>query len=212
MKSSILITLLTLTFSQLSFAGSSASQDLLQAIKANNMNKFMRALNNGADMNSVVKEESLTSTPFIKAVVLNRFDMIKIMIKRGADINQRRPIDQYTPLMIAAKNNQPQLSNLLLQSGAHVNLVTGFNRTALQIAALHNSLEAAQVLVSSSSIDVNNRGSMCALAIAARQGYTNFVKLLISQKGSKAPNQICYNSAKEMAQKNNHEEISRLLR
>lgn len=212
MRKTFFTSFLILTFTSLSFAGSSPSADLLEAIKSNNMNKFVRALNKGADMNSIVREESLTSTPFIKAVVLNRYEMTKIMITKGADINQRRPIDQYTPVMIAAKNNQTPMLKLLLQSGANVNLITSFYRTALQIAALHNSLEAGQILVSVPSIDVNNRGSMCALAVAARQGFTNFVKLLISQKGSKAPNQICYNSAKQMAEKNNHEEISRLLR
>lgn len=204
--------IVSVLISQSVFAQSAATFDLFKAIKQNDFKRFEKALNQGADTDAEIREESPTTTAFIKAVVLNREAMVKAMIFRGANVNQHRPLDQFTPVMIAAKNNFASLVRVLISAGADINEVTIFNRTALQIAALHNALEAGKVLVAAPNMNVNNRNKMCAMAVAARQGHVDFVKLLVRQTGDKAPSSSCRLGAQEMAKANNHAEIYNLLR
>lgn len=55
--------------------------------------------------------------------------LVKVLLKRGADINDRNSINGNTPLLFAMKNGKKETSRLLLQHGADV-MVQNFSGTS----------------------------------------------------------------------------------
>lgn len=194
------------------FAQSKATQKLFTAIEKNNTTLAQNALKEGADVNGMNGDDKpLRTTALIRAVQLNRPEIVNLLIAQHADVNLLRPMDNHSALMVAANKNLKSIAELLIKNGADVNAESLFERTALHISALSNSLEVAEVLLSAKDIDVNVRPNYCALAVAARQGHVSIVKLLKSQTGAKAPNPVCLEKALEVAVLNKHEVIVNIL-
>ena len=211
MKNFFIFALCLFTFSALA-ARKTPSDKLWEAVEDDNLRKASRALDKGADPDSVNNPSAPTTTIFLRAAVLNRVEMIRLMLDHKASIDQGRPIDQHTALMIAATRNNAELAQLLVNRGANINLDTIFSRTALQIAALNNSLAVAKVLLAQENIDVNHRPNLCALAVASRQGFKEMVVLIGGQVEAKAPSLECLQAAIGMAEYNHHEDILAILR
>ncbi len=199
--------------SSLSFAQTKATQRLFVAIEKNNIDQAVSAIRDGADVNGVDNLEAPTTTVLTKAVKMNRLEIVKVLLENKADVNQRRPIDLYSGLMVAAKYDLAPIAKLLLQHGADVNLYTVAMRTALHVAALHDSLSVAEVLMRSNEIDVNfsNAGGLCALAVAARQDNKSIVFLLKNQSGVKASSPRCIEKALHVAALNGNDQVVRIL-
>lgn len=211
MKYSILILISLLLIGPV-LAQSGPTLDLFEAIKEGNVKKAKKAIEKGADVNGPENENAPTTYPLIKAVKLNHLDIVKLLLERGANPNIARPIDHQTPLMLAIKQDNPEMTKLLLDYKCDVNGESLMGRNALNISALWNSVKAATVLLENTDIDVNNRNILCPLAVASRQGHVEMVKLLLSQTGSKASNDECRNSARQMAKINKHQTIIDLLK
>lgn len=209
MKKIILLALMLLTTS--AFAQTKATLKLFKAIEKNDLTSAQNAMKEGADANGVDNLQAPTTVVLLKAVELNRLEIVKLLLAAHADVNVRRPIDMHTPLMVAAHHDLAPIAEILIAAGADVNLETLFRRTALHISALANSLSVAQVLIKSKDIDVNVRPNVCALAVAARQAHTAIVLLLKKQTGAKASSPVCVERAIEMAQYNKHQEILAIL-
>lgn len=198
----------TLLFSLSIFANERATQKLAEAVENNNLKRAQKAIDQGADVNA----RSTTSTILLRAVKLNELEMVKLLLDNHADINQVRPIDLFSGLMIAAKRNNAEMARLLISRGINVELYTVSSRNALHIAALNNSVEVAKVLVKETNIDVNAREGLCALAVAARQDHREIVSLLKNLKGEKAPSAHCLEKAIDMADFNDHKEVLQILK
>ena len=198
---------LALLFSISSFANDKATKKLSDAVESNSIKKARKAIEDGADVNA----KSTTSSILLRAVKLNEIEMVKLLLDNNADINQVKPVDLFSGLMISAKQNNLMMAKLLISRGIDVTLGTVINRNALHIAALHNSVDVAKLLVNETQLDVNLRGNLCALAIAARQDHREIVSLLKNQKNEKAPSQKCLESAINMAELNSHEEVLVIL-
>ena len=207
----ILLLISIILSSSYALAFKTPNQKLFEAVEENNFKKAANALLKGASPNAVNNSDAPTTTPFIRAAILNRVDIVDLLLKYHADINQARPIDQHTALMIASTRNYAALAELLIVRGAEINIETIFSRTALQIAALNNSLDVAKLLVLQPQIDINHRPDLCALAVASRQGFKEMVILIKEQTGSKAPSEECLQAAIGMAQYNHHQEILDIL-
>lgn len=205
MKFSILT--LTMLFSLSAFATRDETARLADAVETNNIKKARAAIAAGADVNFM----STTSSVFLRAVKLNQVEMVKLLLDNKADINQVKPVDRFSGLMIAAKHNNLAMAKLLISRGIDVSITTVIGRNALHIAALSDSVDVARVLVSDTNIDVNAREGLCALAVAARQDHREIVSLLKNQEGEKAPSERCLRKAIEMAEFNEHTEVLRIL-
>jgi ankyrin repeat protein len=198
-------------FCSFAFAQTKATQKLFTAIEKNNLDLARSAVKEGADVNGVDNVAAPTTTTFLKAVKSNRLEIVKLLLDSHADINQQRPLDLFSGLMITAKHDYAEMAKELVDRGANVNLETVLGRTALHVAALNNSFSVAQILVSAKDIDVNARPDLCAMAVAARQGFKSIVLLLKKQVGFRASSPVCLDKAIELAKLNNHEEVSIIL-
>jgi hypothetical protein len=192
----------------------------LSSIQANAISDdvFWEALRNN-DVSSVITlvksgyspDHSIPSdTPLCYSIRRGYTDLTNALLQLGADPNLSEPVSQYTPLMVAAKHMRPEVVEPLLARGANVNQTSVFGRNALHMAALYNSMDVARLLLRLTAIETNSRGKLCPLAVASRQGYLDFVKMMI-QECSAPFTEKCLNSAKDMAEYNHHGEVLEVL-
>jgi hypothetical protein len=80
-------------------------------------------------------------TPLFLAACLQRVDIVRLLISKGAKVDVR--VDGYTELILAAKNGNIELAALLLEAGANPNVVCPETHQSLVQMALQSSRTAA---------------------------------------------------------------------
>ncbi len=201
--------MLTLFFALLTspvLAQETPSDIFWEALKEDNVSEVVSLIKAGTSPDSA----STTETPLTYAIKRDSIEMVAALLNLGANPNMAQPVSQFTPLMVAAKHNNPEAVELLLARNANVNFVSVFGRNPLHIAALHNGLDVAHILLTKTDVQVNARGKLCPLAVASRQGYLDFVKLLLKE-AKVAPSVKCLASAKDMATYNQHVDVLEVL-
>ncbi len=82
------------------------------------------------------------------AVVKGNNEMVKYLVKKGANINAPAETDMnQTPLILAINFNRPSTAKLLIDLGANVNIKDDFGATALNYAFLTKNRELVKYLV-----------------------------------------------------------------
>ena len=173
------------------------SDALWDALRNDDLNGVLTQIHSGISANSATYLE----TPLAYAIRLDSIEMVNLLLENGANPNMAQPISSFTPLMVAAKHKKPEVLELLLSHGANVNITTVFGRTPLNVAALYDSVEVGYILLTQTNVDVNAHGKFCALALASRQGYLDFVTLMLKE-AKVVPSEGCLASAKAMARAN----------
>ena len=74
------------------------------------------------------------------ATVSNRIDVIKLLLREGADVNKQDD-DKNTPLHWAARYNYTEVARLLIQNRADVNIRNYLNNTPLDDARKGSEVE-----------------------------------------------------------------------
>jgi len=86
----------------------------------------------------------INATPLAAAIAKGDVDAVKKFIEYGADVNEKS--NGMTPLMIAARYNQVEIINILLEKGANLKATGDNGLTALKYAKVSNANEAVEVL------------------------------------------------------------------
>lgn len=103
-------------------------------------------------MDCLVPPNSQRVTPFLLAVGHGNYDLVKLLLKRGAKVSDKVQ-KGLTALMLAAGSNNPSIITLLLEHGASLvdeegkELTDKNGKTALHFAAKYNNIEGAKLLV-----------------------------------------------------------------
>ncbi|MBZ5609276.1 MAG: ankyrin repeat domain-containing protein [Acidobacteriia bacterium] len=117
----------------LAFAGSAAAQnspdDLIQAIRTDNLALLKSRLTKGADVNA---RDSRGDTLLMLAAAYGTPEAVKLLLDAGADVKAKNQFDA-TALIFGA--NHPQKARMLVEKGADVNARSKQGRTPLMIAA-----------------------------------------------------------------------------
>jgi ankyrin repeat protein len=127
----------------------------------------------------------LGTTALLTAVLLDRYELVNMLINAGANVNARpQPFGGWTVLQAATKKGNIELVRILLSVGAEVNAAphTDRGRTALQAAATEGHIELVRLLLDAGA-DVNapaaeSRG-VTALQGAAIQGQLGIALMLL---------------------------------
>lgn len=106
------------------------------------------------DINNVIKtldeyptEISLVDgTPLNHAVNRSRNEIVKYLIKRGANVNALYD-EHYSPLMSAVGNNNVEMVKLLLENGANINLKDKYGNDVLFKAVDTLNLDLIKLLI-----------------------------------------------------------------
>jgi ankyrin repeat protein len=134
-------------------------------------------------------------TALMKAVMLNRTEIVRLLLKSGTKVNhvsdkeERRFDDGHTALMKAVIFNRTEMVQLLLESGANVNHTNCIGLTVLIKAAELGHVDIVKVLLKYNP-NVNQPGTTdryhykkTALYLATENGHAEIVDALLSIKG-----------------------------
>jgi ankyrin repeat protein len=124
--------------------------DLIEAIKANDVEKVKQLIEAGVDIEDVgdYYENRLINgwTPLQWAVWEGHIKIVKLLIKAGADINSQGSddIDRHTALHCAS---DLPIVKLLIKAGADVSIKDLHGETALQWASFQGRTKIVEFLI-----------------------------------------------------------------
>ncbi len=84
-------------------------------------------------------------TPLLIAIVEGNAEMVKMLISLGANVNQALNFGS-TPLMLAAEKGFPDIVKILLSANANVHATNKSNKSALDLAEIHNHVEIHHII------------------------------------------------------------------
>eukprot|EP01032_Pedospumella_encystans_P016176 gene16176-18464_t len=126
------------------------------------------------------KKDRSGNTALINAAMAGKVDLVKSLLKDGADINQRGR-DGDTALILACYSNQAEVAKVLLDSGAKINVASKKGGdTALILAAHEGHLDIVNLLLQYPvQLNLKNNTGFTALIIAAARNYTDICAALL---------------------------------
>lgn len=148
---------------------------LFKAIESANAEAVSAALSNGASVNEIAESGA---SPLYAAVINQHYDIAKILINQGADIDYANPnAIGASPLMIAASRPNIDLVELLLDGGADIDKVDVNNDPAINWAAYYGYTDVVEFLLARGArTDFDGHGTPRQIAI--RRGHQDLVALL----------------------------------
>ena len=99
-------------------ACASSDADLIEASKSGDLYLVQELLDRGSDING---RDDSGQSPLHYAVYFGRFDVMALLINRGADVNIKVPQMDLTPLHAATMNGDLMIVKFLVEHGAQVN-------------------------------------------------------------------------------------------
>ena len=121
------------------------------------------------------------SVSFQEAAAAGNIEAVKQHLAAGTDVNLVS--DGFTPLHLAADNDQKETALLLIAKGADVNTRGESGWIPLHMAALRGHKEIVELLIEKGS-DINIKGTgrmgVSALHVSAGRGHKEITKLLIA--------------------------------
>ena len=124
------------------------------------------------------------TTPLTAAVYKGHLEVVKLLLEaRNSNINVRQH-NGATALFIAAQNNLPGIVEVLVRSGANVNLSLDDGSSPLSIAAFKGSTDVVKRLFQAPDIQVDHttHEQITALAYATQQGHKDIIEFLLNNK------------------------------
>jgi len=109
-------------------------EGLSESTKNGNLEMVKILLDSGINVNSRVERQR---TPLIVAAINNQVEVAKLLLERGADINQVDGENEESVLHWAAFKASSDVAKLLVDFGAGINRVDPYNRTPL-LSAINN--------------------------------------------------------------------------
>jgi len=123
------------------------------------------------------------SKALIKAIKANDIDAVKNLLKkRYIDVNIQNKYHD-TALMLAVKNNNSEIVQILLDNGANPNIQNNNGKTPLMLVAINNKSEIAQVLLDKDADpDTQDNNGYTALDMALMHKNQAIINLIIKTK------------------------------
>ena len=168
--------------------------------------KFL--LEKGADTEAKDKNGM---TPLLIAAQSGNVPMIKLLVKKGANIDALA--NNTTPLYFAIENGHTEAATTLIELGAKIDKIDNLGRTPLHIAIENNKTKTALALIKLGA-NVNlpdGTFNFTPLQIAAQKGNTELLKPLIDKGADVNAEDEMGNTPYLLASKNGNSETAKAL-
>ena len=152
---------------------------LYLAVSKGHIEIVKELLKNGAE----VDKRSLGVTPFSNAIITNPFNIPKILLEYGADVDaiiDSPWFEGRTSLQIASYVGRLKNVEFLLEHNANINAVDSIKCTPLHLATLANKTKVVNLLLSSGGNDLNirNEEGNTALESAIAKNHIKVTKMI----------------------------------
>jgi ankyrin repeat protein len=137
-------------------------------------------IHSGADIN--IRSDGYT--PLHLALLCGRFELVKMLIERGADVNAKSDQEDLTPLHLAIVIGNIESITLLIEKGANIEAKSSFG-TPLHYATYYEKPDVAQLLLDKGAdVNAKSENNDPALHIAIENNNLNMriAKLLLENK------------------------------
>jgi ankyrin repeat protein len=141
------------------------------------------------DESSALRNAEELGSPLAAAASTGQDELVRRLLRMGADPNSRYCAQFFRPIHAAAKSGKSSITNMLLEAGADISSASygpGYpleNGTALHLAAREGNIEVIQALIDGGhEVNCILRGTGepgTALAVAAQNGHDAAIKCLI---------------------------------
>ena len=156
------------------------SEELLEAVKAGDIDSARKLLSGGADVDS---RDSEGSTLLMLASHAGNLAMVLALLKAGAEVNA---CDErgWTPLMKAAYNAEldrgfADVAQALIDTGANVEMPISYGVRPLMLAAGYGETAVVETLLKAGAdVTARNEGGLTALMMVKQKHYVDVINLL----------------------------------
>ena len=161
------------------------AEDMLIAIKVNDLEGLRAVLDSGTSPNEKTKKGG---TALYSAAYYGRPEMVSLLLEKGAKLDLVNPVSGQTELHVAAMGGHSKVCQLLIAAGAKVNYTNDLS--VLQIATLSQHEDVVKILLQAgadteyTNDEIPNLKGLTALHMAASKKSLAIVKLLV-EKGAK---------------------------
>ena len=155
-------------------------QPLHYAVRSKSNTVVDELINSGADLNAL---NSIGDTPLNIAVSENNVDAIRLLLRRGADLNLNSKGKRFRPpASVAAHYRNLSVLILLLETGANPNLPDELGQTAIHAAALApDAAPLVEVLIKHGcNADVTDKLGQSPIFLAVLSENVSAVRILAS--------------------------------
>ncbi|XP_008071638.1 ankyrin repeat and protein kinase domain-containing protein 1 [Carlito syrichta] len=133
-----------------------------------------------SDQELCVYENKVTPLHFL--VAQGSMEQVKLLLAHEVDVDCQTA-SGYTPLLIAAQDQQPDLCALLLAHGADANLADEDGWAPLHFAAQNGDDHTARLLLDHGAhVDTQEHEGWTPLHLAAQNNFENVARLLVSRQ------------------------------
>jgi ankyrin repeat protein len=186
--------------------------NLIAACEKNDLDKVTIIIKNGTSLNN---ENYLGKTPLSIAADKGFFELAKMLIANGADVNQKLcngPDHQQKPnaLFYAVKRGFVEITELLILNGAEINVKSFYGFTPIESAIYNGSVEIVELLISNGANlkIVDDKG---IISSAINNKSLKLIKLLVSNGADINGKDIDGNTPLHYAVKSENIEIIKFL-
>ncbi len=155
------------------------TQEWTQAIKKGDVDALNKLLKNYNNLINVdVTKQGFTALHL--AAKLGKEDVIKLLVKKGADISLKDERNR-TPLFLAAENNNTNSITPLISKGAKVNIQDKQHKTALHYAVIEKAKNAVEALLQKEADpNLKDKDGKTPLHYAAQNGHREITTALVN--------------------------------
>ena len=160
---------------------------LIAAAASKNLDMVKLLVENGANVN----ETNYLGTALTTAVYVSNFDIANYLIANGADVNLPGG-DGTNAIVIASKNGEGEMIELLVKNGANVNYkFPGTGLTALVFSSASGHLAAVEQLIKGgANVNFKDNSGTTVLDWAMLGNYIEVAKVLIENGASVKDNTV----------------------
>ena len=165
----------------------------------------------GANVNEARSEED-SKTPLLVAASKGNADMVRLLLKNGADLDAKDDCDN-NALHIACSKGHADVANRLIKAGCDVASIAGNGATALHLAARKGHDDVIDLLLEHGmNIESVDGKGATPLHAACSGGYEHVVLLLIKHRANVHAVDGKGKTPRQIATKKGHDDCAKIIK